>query len=26
VVDTVYSITGEKMPENNPCDIIASVP
>ena len=26
VVDTIYSITGEKMPENNPCEIIASVP
>jgi hypothetical protein len=26
VVDVVYSITGEKMPENNPCDLIVSVP
>jgi len=26
VVDTIYSITGEKMPENNPCDLIVSVP
>jgi hypothetical protein len=25
VVDTIYSITGEKMPENNPCDIIVRV-
>jgi hypothetical protein len=25
VVDTIYSITGEKMPDNNPCDIIANV-
>jgi len=24
-VDTIYSITGEKMPENNPCDLIVSV-
>ncbi len=23
VVDVTYSITGEKMPENNPCDLIA---
>ena len=23
-LETIYSITGEKMPENNPCDIIAS--
>jgi hypothetical protein len=26
MVDALYSITGEKMPENNPCDIVASVP
>lgn len=26
VVDVTYSITGEKMPENNPCDLIVSVP
>ena len=25
VVDVVYSITGEKMPENNPCDIIVDI-
>ncbi len=25
-VDITYSITGEKMPENNPCDIIARFP
>jgi len=25
-VDTIYSITGEKMPEDNPCDIIESLP
>jgi hypothetical protein len=26
LVDTIYSITGEKMPENNPCDLIVSIP
>jgi len=25
-VDITYSITGEKMPAHNPCDIVASVP
>jgi len=25
VVDVTYSITGEKMPENNPCDLIADI-
>jgi len=25
VVDTVYSITGEKMPENNPCDLVVDI-
>jgi hypothetical protein len=25
-VDTIYSVTGEKMPDNNPCDLIANVP
>jgi hypothetical protein len=25
-VETIYSITGEKMPQNNPCDLIVSVP
>jgi hypothetical protein len=26
VVDLIYSITGEEMAENNPCDLIVSVP
>jgi hypothetical protein len=26
VVDITYSITGEKTPENNPCDLIVSLP
>jgi hypothetical protein len=25
VVDLIYSITGEKMPENNPCDLIVTI-
>jgi|SRR6266498_1209721 len=25
VVETIYSITGEKMPENNPCDLIGEI-
>jgi hypothetical protein len=25
VVDVTYSITGEKMPENNPCDLISEI-
>jgi hypothetical protein len=25
VVDTIYSITGEKMPENNPCDLVVEI-
>jgi hypothetical protein len=25
VVDVTYSITGEEMPENNPCDLIADI-
>jgi hypothetical protein len=25
-VDTIFSVTGEKMPAHNPCDIIADVP
>jgi len=25
VVDTIYSITGEKMSENNPCDLIGEI-
>jgi hypothetical protein len=24
-VDLIYSITGEKMPENNPCDLIVTI-
>lgn len=24
-VDTIYSITGEKMPENNPCDLVVEI-
>jgi hypothetical protein len=26
VVDVTYSITGEKMPENNPCDLMVTLP
>ena len=26
VVDVTYSISGEKMPENNPCDLIVTLP
>ena len=25
-VDVIYSITGEKMPENNPCDLVVTIP
>jgi hypothetical protein len=24
-VDVIYSITGEKMPENNPCDLVVNI-
>jgi hypothetical protein len=24
-VDVIYSITGEKMPDNNPCDLVVEI-